>query len=690
MADASPKRIIRILMALFGLLSVAIIINGAYLFSVLNLQLEEKIADDMQSKLNLVATLHQNQIEEIRILSNIAREQTQKYCDFLDYDNVAALTSMLNTMANIYAIDLLLLYDETDRVVTSYPKGDAFADTGPYQQLLNIDPQWSGVVTIDPVIVAEQYPEKEVNSSTPALLAFHSSVELIHDTGGIAGRIILLRLIDGNEQLIEGLADFSGTNVAYYGASGQSVLSSFAKSSPLFPQNGFMEVDDQLFYVSYDSLLNDRDETVAYLSVALEEEPFRQQRATILAGSLTPMLLTILILGFTVYLLNSRVFSKVNQLSQTLRQVTLGSSDFSIRTPVVLGAENRPADEVDAMVTDFNQMMAKLEDTHQQMLTARQEVENSNRELEQRVQQRTRELENQVSAKEKALAELAEAQSSLLEVSRSAGMAEVATGVLHNVGNVLNSVNISCSLLMEQLRESRSGNLVKVAEMLSAPEGGLAYFLSEDSRGRKIPAYLDSLAHALGEEHKLMIREAESLQERVEHIKEIVSMQQTYGRISGVMETLAAEQLMEDALKLNTETLNRNDIRVDREYDSVPAACVDKHKVLQILLNLITNATYACLDSDEGEKRIVLRINGPAPNRVRFEVEDNGTGIAAENMTRIFQHGFTTRKTGHGFGLHSGALAARDLGGSLTCSSDGPGRGATFRLEFPLNSGKRT
>ncbi len=689
MADVSPKRIIRILMALFGLLSVAIIINGAYLFRVLNLQLEEKIADDLQSKLNLVTTLHQNQIEEIRILSNIAREQTQKYCDFLDFDNVAALTSMVNTMATIYAIDLLLLYDETDRVVTSYPKGDALADTSPYQHLLTIDPHWSGVVTIDPAIVAEQYPDMEIDSFTSTLFAFHSSVELIHDTGGIAGRIILLRLIDGNELLIELLSDFSTTNVMYYSASGQPVLSSFADNSPSFSQSRSAEVSGQHFYVSSAPLHNDQGEAIAYLSVALEEEPFRQQRSTILAGSLTPMLLTILILGFTVYLLNVRVFNKVNQLSRTLRKVTVGSSDFSIRTPVVSVTENNPGDEVDAMITDFNQMMAKLEDTHQQMMSARQEVESSNRQLEKRVQERTRELENQVSAKEKALVELAEAQSSLLEMSRAAGMAEVATGVLHNVGNVLNSVNISCSLLMEQLRESRTANLAKVAEMLLAPAGGLAHFLSEDSRGRKIPVYLGSLAEALGEEHQLMMREATSLQERVEHIKEIVAMQQTYGRISGVVETLSAEQLMEDALKLNAETLSRNDIRVDREYHPVPPICIDKHKVLQILLNLITNATYACLESDEREKRIILRINSPAPDKICFAVEDNGMGIALENLTRIFQHGFTTRKTGHGFGLHSGALAARDLAGSLTGHSDGPGYGAIFCLEFPCNPGKK-
>ena len=67
---------------------------------------------------------------------------------------------------------------------------------------------------------------------------------------------------------------------------------------------------------------------------------------------------------------------------------------------------------------------------------------------------------------------------------------------------------------------------------------------------------------------------------------------------------------------------------------------------------------------------------------------DNGIGIPADNLTRIFGHGFTTRKEGHGFGLHSGALAAKELGGALTVESDGPGKGATFTLEFPIQRPK--
>jgi PAS domain S-box-containing protein len=308
--------------------------------------------------------------------------------------------------------------------------------------------------------------------------------------------------------------------------------------------------------------------------------------------------------------------------------------------------------------------------------------------LEQRVNERTRELQEQVTAKEKALADLAATQSSLFEASRFAGMAEVATGVLHNVGNVLNSVNVSCNLIMDQLRHSRIGKVSKLADMVTHTEGGLIRFLSEDPKGRQIPAYLTSLASALLEEQQFMVQEVASLHDRIGHIKEIVAMQQSYSSISGANEAISPEQLLEDALKLNAGALARHRILVKRDYEKVPAVMVDKHKILQILVNLINNADHACAESTHSEKHITLQLHCHDRDRFRILVIDNGIGILPEDMTRIFQHGFTTRKSGHGFGLHNSALAARELGGSLSVYSDGPGQGATFTLELPCSSGE--
>ena len=268
-------------------------------------------------------------------------------------------------------------------------------------------------------------------------------------------------------------------------------------------------------------------------------------------------------------------------------------------------------------------------------------------------------------------------------------MAEVATGVLHNVGNVLNSVNVSCTLLTDQLRQSCMGKVAKVADLITEQEEDLVRFFRDDPRGQQIPGYLRTLAAALKEEYELMQREAGELRNRVDHIKEIVSMQQSYSRVSGVRETILPERLVEDTLQFVAGALGRHHITVNRQYASLPPVTVDKHKVLQILLNLINNAKHACMVKGEKDRIITLRICSPGKDRIHIQVEDNGIGISPENLTRIFEHGFTTRKSGHGFGLHIGALAAKELGGRLTVHSDGLGHGAVFTLELPYLSGVR-
>lgn len=282
---------------------------------------------------------------------------------------------------------------------------------------------------------------------------------------------------------------------------------------------------------------------------------------------------------------------------------------------------------------------------------------------------------------------LASARKSLMEQSYRSGMAEVAVGVLHNVGNVLNSVNVSCTLIMEQLRESSIGDVSRVAGLIAKPEGGLCHFLTEDARGQMIPAYMASLATVLEEEQRGMLRELESLHKKIEHMTEIVKMQQNYGQLASISENIPPEQLMEDALKLNAEELALHKVTVQREYRAMPSIIVNKHKVLQILVNLINNAIHASNDGGSKEKIITLRIFSSTPHNVSMQVEDKGVGIAQENLTDIFQYGFTTRKSGHGFGLHSSALTARELGGSLTGHSNGPGCGATFTLELPSHQG---
>ena len=273
-------------------------------------------------------------------------------------------------------------------------------------------------------------------------------------------------------------------------------------------------------------------------------------------------------------------------------------------------------------------------------------------------------------------------QQRLLETSRLAGMAEVATGVLHNVGNVLNSVNVSAGIVAEKLRRSKAPKLAKAAALLAEKNGSLAQFLTEDPNGQKLPGYLAKLGEHLIAENAGLLSEVDQLGQNIEHIKEVVAMQQSYAKVSGVFETLPLDKLVEDAIAMNYGAFERHGVTVVRDFHPAPPARVDRHKVLQILINLIRNAKYA-LDEVEGpDKRITISI-GHAGERVSISIADNGIGIPAENLDRIFGHGFTTRKDGHGFGLHSGALAATEIGGTLSVRSDGTGHGATFTLELP-------
>lgn len=282
-----------------------------------------------------------------------------------------------------------------------------------------------------------------------------------------------------------------------------------------------------------------------------------------------------------------------------------------------------------------------------------------------------------------AEAELERVHKQLLTASRQAGMAEVASNVLHNVGNVLNSVNVSASLVTERLRNSKSVGLTRVSVLLAEHAQDLPAFLA-GPQGKHLPAYLQQLSTALASERDAAVAELSALRSNVEHIKEIVAMQQGHARRGGVTDTIDVRALVEDALRMNEGAFSRHGVSLVRDFAPAPLIEVDKHRVLQILVNVIRNAKYACDDATGPLKRVTVRIRATEASLL-IAVIDTGVGIPQANLERIFNHGFTTRAQGHGFGLHSAALAARELGGTLHAESAGPGLGATFTLTLPLN-----
>ncbi len=288
-----------------------------------------------------------------------------------------------------------------------------------------------------------------------------------------------------------------------------------------------------------------------------------------------------------------------------------------------------------------------------------------------------------ITERKRTQAQLENFQKQLLDASRRSGMAEIATNVLHNVGNVLNSVNISAGLIMKGVKKSRTSSLARIVALLQKHAHDLGTFITTDARGKHLPAHLAQLSEHLIADQAATVSELDSLRRNVEHIKEIVAVQQRYATFGGVKEGINVIELVENSLRMNEGAFRNHGVEVIREFGEVPPLNTEKHKILQILVNVLRNAKYACDDSGRPDKKMTVRVcNGDGG--VKISVIDNGVGIPAENLERIFNHGFTTRKDGHGFGLHSSALAAREMGGSLNVQSAGIGQGATFTLELPV------
>jgi C4-dicarboxylate-specific signal transduction histidine kinase len=290
-------------------------------------------------------------------------------------------------------------------------------------------------------------------------------------------------------------------------------------------------------------------------------------------------------------------------------------------------------------------------------------------------------LQAEVAERKRAELSLKETQADLLRASRSAGMAEVASGVLHNVGNVLNSINVATTCLADSLKKSKSSHLARVVALLAEHKTGLGDFLCNDPKGKQVVDYLGRLAEQLTEEQVTALKELRDLQENVQHIKEIVTVQQSCAKTAGTAEPLKLAELVEDALRINAPGLKKANVQIVKEFADVAPVVVAKHKLLQILVNLIRNAIQACESNVRADGRVVIGL-AKRNDQIAVIVTDNGIGISPDHLPNIFTHGFTTKKDGHGFGLHSAAVAVNELEGNLRVYSDGVGRGATFTLEL--------
>lgn len=474
------------------------------------------------------------------------------------------------------------------------------------------------------------------------------------DKGPAHGVFIMGRLLDGAE--LSRLADISHQSLqvsrldqgAPLPADVQSARSQLTEQSP-----SLVHALSTESIAGYRLLEGVDGRPALILRIDCPRRIYGQGQQTLIKFAALFVLAGAIFAALTVFLLETTVLSRIATLSNKVGAVrTTGD----LATPVEVAGRDEIAELARAVDGTFKALKSSQDAL-------------------------CKEIEERLQAQE----ELERVHRELMLASRRAGMAEIATNVLHNVGNVLNSVNVSAVLVSDMTRKSAAADLARVVELMREHEADIGDFITTHARGKHIPAYLATLAESLRSERARIVEELGSLRSNIDHIKEIISTQQNYARLGGVSESVSVIELVEDSLRINAGALKRHGVRVVREFEGAPLVNVDKHKVLQVLVNLVRNAKYACEESGKLDRCLTVGVHCVGET-VRIMVADNGVGIPAENLTRIFSYGFTTRKQGHGFGLHSGALAARELGGSLIAHSDGPGCGAQFTLVLPLHS----
>jgi ligand-binding sensor domain-containing protein/signal transduction histidine kinase len=297
------------------------------------------------------------------------------------------------------------------------------------------------------------------------------------------------------------------------------------------------------------------------------------------------------------------------------------------------------------------------------------------------IRRRAKVLEQKVDER---TAELKETQKTLIDSAHRSGMSEISSGILHNVGNVLNVVKVSSQILKEKIEKSKVNNLEKVLGLLKQHKTDLSSYIASDSKGKMLPTYLLEVGESLKKEQNTYLNELSNLHNGINRIEEIIAVQQNYAGVSGLVESLSLSKMMDDVLKMDQNIFDNHKIKVIKHYNKVPNISVEKGKLIHIFINLIKNAWESLVIKDSEDKTITINISEDKNKTYQIvEIIDNGIGIAKENLSKIFSYGFTTKKNGKGFGLHTSALAISELNGRITAGSDGENKGAKFTVIVP-------
>ncbi|RIK76091.1 MAG: hypothetical protein DCC67_14340 [Planctomycetota bacterium] len=277
---------------------------------------------------------------------------------------------------------------------------------------------------------------------------------------------------------------------------------------------------------------------------------------------------------------------------------------------------------------------------------------------------------------------LAQYRQKLQESAHRSGMEEVASEVLHNVGNAVNSAICSTEALRESLAASKAAGLGRAAALLREQGPHAAAFFAADPRGPKLIDYLIALDDSLQAELAEQRAEADRLLAVVCHIRDVVAAQQAYTGQAEYRQETSLAALVDESLMLNREALSAHGVAVSVDLPELPDLLLSKTKVTQVLVNLVRNAIEAMQEQPMAERKLAISAHLTADQGIEIEVTDTGHGFTEEVREKLFMHGFTTKPTGRGLGLHYCANAVLGSGGAISGDSPGPCRGATFRIRL--------
>ena len=405
-----------------------------------------------------------------------------------------------------------------------------------------------------------------------------------------------------------------------------------------------------------------KNEIIGMVEIGYTDERVLKLNETIITLLVIIGIAVQFILSLLSYYIIKRITSPISILTEGVRR--FGRGDSTVRIPV------NGNDEIADLARTFNQMTEELTQTMAIKEIIQNDLKEMNSLLEKKVEERTKELR--------------QSQDLAIKNAHAAGMAEISSQILHNIGNVTNSVNISLGTIKTKLTNSKLEKLFKVYEMLKENEANLESFFQNDLRAPLIGNYIIGITEQLKSEQDIFNNEIGELYKKINLIKGIIYQQQEYAKGSSFFELSNLKEMIFEAFSIQENFLKKHQTTFQINHDeNIPLVPLQRTKFYHILINIIKNAAEA-MENTPIENRSIMISTKKLNDYAIVSISDNGCGMEKNILDNIFVHGFTTKKDGHGFGLHFCANAIKEMNGDLIVESQGTNKGSTFTIKLKL------